>query len=175
MLFGQEHVKRYRQTGGAEGHDWQGTTVLILTTRGRRSGSERSTPLIYGKHGDEYLVVASNGGANQPPGWYLNLDADPEVEVQVKDDRFRGPRPYGDSGREAGAVADDGAAVAALRRLSAQDRRARSRSSCSNAPDAARRHPTGRGRRLHFVGIGGAGMSGLALIAQRARRHGDRL
>ena len=89
MLFGQEHVKRYRKTGGAEGHDWQGTTVLILTTRGRRSGTQRSTPLIYGTHGGGYLVVASNGGAKEPPAWYLNLDADPEVQVQVKDDRFR--------------------------------------------------------------------------------------
>jgi deazaflavin-dependent oxidoreductase (nitroreductase family) len=89
MLFGHEHVKRYEETGGAEGHDWQGTTVLIITTRGRRSGTQRSTPLIYGQHGDDYLVVASNGGAEQPPAWYLNLEADPEVEVQVKDDRFR--------------------------------------------------------------------------------------
>ena len=48
MLFGQEHVRRYVQSDGAEGHDWQGTTVLILTTTGRRSGEPRSTPLIYG-------------------------------------------------------------------------------------------------------------------------------
>lgn len=90
MLFGQEHVNRYRETGGAEGHDWQGTTVLILTTLGRRSGTRRDTPLIYGQSGDDYLVVASNGGADQPPAWYLNLDADPEVEVQVSGDRFHG-------------------------------------------------------------------------------------
>jgi deazaflavin-dependent oxidoreductase (nitroreductase family) len=88
MLFGQEHVKRYQQTDGAEGHDWQGTTVLILTTRGRRSGEERSTPLIYGRHGDDYMVVASKGGADEPPSWYLNLEADPEVTVQVLGDRF---------------------------------------------------------------------------------------
>ena len=88
MLFGQEHVKRYRETDGAEGHEWQGTTVLILTTRGRRSGEERSTPLIYGRHGDDYLVVASKGGADEPPAWYLNLEADPEVKVQVLGDRF---------------------------------------------------------------------------------------
>jgi deazaflavin-dependent oxidoreductase (nitroreductase family) len=88
MLFGQEHVRRYRQTDGAEGHDWQGTTVLILTTTGRRSGASRSTPLIYGKHGDDYVVVASKGGAEEHPGWYLNLSANPEVAVQVRGDRF---------------------------------------------------------------------------------------
>lgn len=88
MLFGQEHVKRYQQTGGAEGHDWQGTTTLILTTTGRRSATQRSTPLIYGPHGDDYVVVASKGGAEEHPAWYLNLEADPEVEVQVLADRF---------------------------------------------------------------------------------------
>jgi deazaflavin-dependent oxidoreductase (nitroreductase family) len=88
MLFGQEHVKRYQETGGEEGHDWQGTTVLILSTHGRRSGAERSTPLIYGQHGEDYLVVASKGGADEPPAWYLNLEGDPNVEVQVRDERF---------------------------------------------------------------------------------------
>ena len=89
MLFGQEHVRRYLQTDGAEGHDWQGTTVLILTTTGRRSGDQRSTPLIYGKHGDDYVVVASKGGAEEHPAWYLNLSAEPEVTVQVRGDRFQ--------------------------------------------------------------------------------------
>jgi deazaflavin-dependent oxidoreductase (nitroreductase family) len=90
MLFGQEHVQRYVETDGEEGHDWQkGTSILILTTRGRRSGEERSTPLIYGKHGDDYLVVASKGGSDEPPAWYLNLEAEPEVQVQVKADRFK--------------------------------------------------------------------------------------
>jgi deazaflavin-dependent oxidoreductase (nitroreductase family) len=88
MLFGQEHVDRYVATDGEEGHDWQGTTVLILTTKGRRSGEQRSTPLIYGSHGDDHVVVASKGGADEPPAWYLNLEADPEITVQVKGDRF---------------------------------------------------------------------------------------
>jgi deazaflavin-dependent oxidoreductase (nitroreductase family) len=88
MLFGQEHVRRYLQTDGAEGHEWQGTTALILTTTGRRSGEARSTPLIYGRHGDDYVVVASKGGAEEHPGWYLNLSAHPEVTLQVRGDRF---------------------------------------------------------------------------------------
>ncbi|MFI9029430.1 nitroreductase family deazaflavin-dependent oxidoreductase [Streptomyces sp. NPDC053560] len=88
MLFGKEHVKRYVETDVAEGHDWQGTTTLILTTTGRRSGERRSTPLIYQRFGDDLLVVASKGGADTPPLWYLNLQANPEVGVQVKGDRF---------------------------------------------------------------------------------------
>jgi deazaflavin-dependent oxidoreductase (nitroreductase family) len=88
VLFGQEHVKRYRETAGAEGHAWQGTTVLILTTTGRRSGEPRSTPLIYGRDGDNYVVVASKGGADEHPAWYLNLQDNPQVEVQVMSDRF---------------------------------------------------------------------------------------
>jgi deazaflavin-dependent oxidoreductase (nitroreductase family) len=88
VLFGQEHVERYRATGGEEGHEWRGTQTLLLTTTGRRSGEPRTTPLIYGRHGDDYLLVASKGGSDTPPSWYVNLQADPAVEVQVKDKRF---------------------------------------------------------------------------------------
>lgn len=88
MLFGDEHVRRYIETDGAEGHEWQNTTVLLLTTVGRRSGQRRTSPLIYQKHGDNHLIVASKGGSDQPPAWYLNLQANPEVEVQVLGDRF---------------------------------------------------------------------------------------
>ena len=88
-LFGQEHIDRYVATDGEEGHDWQdGVPVLILTTTGRRSGEERPTPLIYGRRGDDYLVVASKGGAPEPPAWFLNLSEQPDVQVQVKADRF---------------------------------------------------------------------------------------
>ena len=87
-LFGQDHVNRYLDTDGAEGHEWEGTHTLILTTRGRRSGETRRNALIYGRKGDDYLVVGSKGGSPAPPAWYLNLEADPEVEVQVLGDRF---------------------------------------------------------------------------------------
>lgn len=89
MLFGQEHVDRYRATDGAEGHEWEGTQTLLLTTKGRRSGEERTTPLIYAPYGDAYTIVASKGGSDEPPAWYLNLDADPAVGVQVLGDRFQ--------------------------------------------------------------------------------------
>lgn len=89
MLYGKEHVRRYQETDGAEGHDWNNTTVLLLTTKGRKSGKPVTTPLIYQRFGDDYLVVASKGGAPDHPLWYKNLLAEPEVEVQVKADRFR--------------------------------------------------------------------------------------
>ncbi|MED7923199.1 nitroreductase family deazaflavin-dependent oxidoreductase [Nonomuraea sp. LP-02] len=88
MLYGKEHVRRYQETDGAEGHDWNNTTVLLLTTKGRNSGRPYTTPLIYQRHGDVYLVVASYGGAPEDPQWFKNLRADPEVEVQVKGERF---------------------------------------------------------------------------------------
>ena len=90
MLFGKEHVDRYRETDGEEGHDWNGTQTLLLTTTGRKSGKPRTTPLIYAPHDGAYTVVASQGGSDDPPAWYLNLTENPEVEVQVKGDRFKG-------------------------------------------------------------------------------------
>lgn len=83
-LFGPEHVRRYRETGGREGHDWMGTSTLILTTQGRTSGQPRPTPLIYGRDGDRYVVVASKGGAPTHPAWYLNLERNPAAEIQVR-------------------------------------------------------------------------------------------
>lgn len=88
-LFGDEHVRRYRETDGAVGHDWNGAPCLVLTTRGRRSGEPRSFALIYGRDGDDYILIASKGGAPQHPGWYLNLVAEPRVDVQVRASRFK--------------------------------------------------------------------------------------
>ena len=85
-LFGDEHVKQYEQTAGRTGHDWNGTQILILRTTGRKSGELRKAPLIYGRDGDNYLVVASKGGAPEHPGWYSNLLAHPNAEIQVHGD-----------------------------------------------------------------------------------------
>ncbi|MER5336353.1 nitroreductase family deazaflavin-dependent oxidoreductase [Micromonospora sp. NPDC002717] len=84
------HVERYLATDGADGGRYHGYDALLITTRGRRTGKLRRTALIYGRDGDRYLLVASNGGAARHPAWYLNLCADPEVQVQVGADRFRG-------------------------------------------------------------------------------------
>jgi deazaflavin-dependent oxidoreductase (nitroreductase family) len=88
-LFGTEHVERYRATGGDEGYTWRkGTTILLLTTTGRRSGKPHTSPLIFREHDGRYVIVASKGGAPDPPDWFKNIEADPAVEVQVKDDVF---------------------------------------------------------------------------------------
>jgi deazaflavin-dependent oxidoreductase (nitroreductase family) len=84
-LFGDEHVRQYEATGGKVGHDWNGADCLILRTIGRRSRETRKFPLIYGRDGDDYVLVASNGGAPDNPGWYRNLVANPDVEIQVRD------------------------------------------------------------------------------------------
>ena len=84
-LLNEEHVKRYRETGGKIGHIWNGATALLLTTIGNKSGQPRTTPLIYAQDGSDYIVVASKGGAPNHPAWYLNVSMNPEVEIQVKD------------------------------------------------------------------------------------------
>ena len=86
MLFGQEHVEKYVETDGEVGHEWQdGVYTLLLTTKGRTSGQDYTTPLIYGRDGSDYVIIASKGGADDHPDWYLNLEAHPEVTIQVRD------------------------------------------------------------------------------------------
>ena len=78
------HQAVYERTRGLVGHRiLLGMPALMLRTTGRRSGKTRTNALVYGKDGDRLLVCASNGGARRPPAWLLNLEADPEVEVQV--------------------------------------------------------------------------------------------
>jgi deazaflavin-dependent oxidoreductase (nitroreductase family) len=83
-LFGEEHVRIYRETAGERGYHWRGATILLLTTVGRRSGESRTTPLIHRTDGDRWVVVASKGGAPENPGWYENLKANPEATIEVK-------------------------------------------------------------------------------------------
>ncbi|HYJ76120.1 MAG TPA: nitroreductase family deazaflavin-dependent oxidoreductase [Kineosporiaceae bacterium] len=81
-----EHTRRYLESGGEDGHEWRpGVPTLLLTTTGRKSGVQRRTALIYGRDTADYVVVASKGGSPEQPAWYLNLEADPEVEIQVLD------------------------------------------------------------------------------------------
>jgi deazaflavin-dependent oxidoreductase (nitroreductase family) len=88
-LFGQQHVRAYRETGGERGYHWRGTTILLLTTTGRVSGQERTTPLIFRDDGDDaWVVVASRGGAPDHPDWYKNLLANPQATLQMKNERF---------------------------------------------------------------------------------------
>ncbi len=85
-----EHMDRYLETNGEDGHIWRGVPTLLLTTKGRKSGDPRMLPLIYGETDDGYVIIASKGGAPNHPAWYLNLNSEPNVEVQVGADRFSG-------------------------------------------------------------------------------------
>lgn len=83
-----EHTRTYIASGGTEGHERDGTYALVLATTGRRTGTPRRTALIYGTAGDDCVVVASKGGADEDPAWFLNLTAEPEVGVQRGTRRF---------------------------------------------------------------------------------------
>jgi proline iminopeptidase len=88
-LFGPAHVAKYRETRGEVGHIWkEGAPVLLLTTEGRKTGRPSTTPLIYARDGDDYVIGASKGGAPEDPGWYRNLVKSPDVGVQVMSDVF---------------------------------------------------------------------------------------
>jgi len=90
----RDHVKRYVGSDGVDGHMWDrlaapGTyPCLLLTTKGRKSGEPRTTPLVYGRDNMSYVVVASQGGRPTHPAWYLNLQENPDVSVQVGAKRF---------------------------------------------------------------------------------------
>ncbi len=94
--FVQEHVGRYLETNGAEGHLWDSSVAggpgpvptLLLVTTGRKSGRAQTLPLIYAEASGQYVIVGSKGGAPGHPAWYLNLLSDPEVSVQVGSERF---------------------------------------------------------------------------------------
>jgi deazaflavin-dependent oxidoreductase (nitroreductase family) len=92
----KNHLERYIATDGEDGYLWDASLgggkgmipTLLLTTVGRKSGRELTLPLIFGTSGPDYVVVASKGGAPEHPAWYLNLEANPTVKVQVKADKF---------------------------------------------------------------------------------------
>src|SRR6266568_1363306 len=94
----REHATRYLASGGKEGHMYtiaqpdrpqMVVPSLLLTTTGRKSGQQYVFPLFYGQDGGNYFVVASKGGAPEHPGWYRNILANPEVEVQVGTAKMR--------------------------------------------------------------------------------------
>lgn len=84
------HEELYKRTDGRLGHRMIGVPTLLLRTTGRRSGATRTNGLVYACDGGDYLVVASNGGADRPPAWLHNLRANPEVEFQIGRDRRGG-------------------------------------------------------------------------------------
>lgn len=83
------HEALYKRTDGRVGHRMIGVPTLLLRTTGRRSGATRTNALVYARDGDDYLLVASNGGADRPPAWLHNLRAHPDVEIQIGRERRR--------------------------------------------------------------------------------------
>jgi F420H(2)-dependent quinone reductase len=94
------HETIYERTDGRLGHRMIGVPTLLLRTTGRRSGAVRTNGLVYARDGDDYLVVASNGGADRPPAWLYNLQANPEVEIQIGRERRRSTARVIDSADE---------------------------------------------------------------------------
>ena len=82
-LYGDEHVRQYQKSDGAVGHSWNNLPCLILTTTRRTTGEPRDTALMYGRDGDDYVVLGSKGGHPEHPFWYRDLVAEPNVRVQV--------------------------------------------------------------------------------------------
>jgi deazaflavin-dependent oxidoreductase (nitroreductase family) len=87
-LLGAEHVRVYRETNGEQGYIWNGVPILLLTAKGRVSGQPRTIPIIFSRDGDNYVIIASKGGSPTHPDWYLNVLAEPQVQIQVKADIF---------------------------------------------------------------------------------------
>jgi len=85
-----EHTRKYVETGGEDGYMWRGFPTVVLTTTGRKSGDLRRNALIYGKDGDDFILIASYGGRPTHPLWYLNLVADPSVTIQERADVVNG-------------------------------------------------------------------------------------
>jgi deazaflavin-dependent oxidoreductase (nitroreductase family) len=86
--YDQQIIEEFRANAGRVGGSWEGRDLLLLTTTGRKSGKQQTTPVAYTRDGDRLLVYASNSGAPTHPGWYLNLVADPDVLVEVGDECY---------------------------------------------------------------------------------------
>ena len=84
------HEQIYRRTGGRVGHRMIGVPTLLLDSTGRRTGKTRTNALVYARDGEDYLVVASNGGSDSPPAWLHNVRAHPDVEIQIGRGRSNG-------------------------------------------------------------------------------------
>ena len=88
LMFTRAHCVLYRGTRGLVGGNLMGIQMLLLTTRGRKTGLKRTLPLAYVEYKGDYIIVASNGGADTSPAWWLNLQAATTAKVQVGGETF---------------------------------------------------------------------------------------
>jgi deazaflavin-dependent oxidoreductase (nitroreductase family) len=86
--FMQDHIRRYLATDGEDGHIMNGFPCLVLTTTGKKSGEQRQAAVIYGQSGSSYVIIASKGGSDTPPAWFVNLEASGRGHIQVKADKM---------------------------------------------------------------------------------------
>lgn len=86
--FMQDHIRRYLATDGEDGHLMNGFPCLVLTTTGAKSGEQRQAAVIYGKHVDSHVIIASKGGSDTPPAWFVNLAASGRGHIQVKAEKM---------------------------------------------------------------------------------------
>jgi deazaflavin-dependent oxidoreductase (nitroreductase family) len=86
--YNEKIIREFRANAGRVGGSWEGRDLLLLTTTGRKSGKQFTTPIVYTRDGDRLLVYASNGGAPEHPDWFLNLTAHPDVVVEVGGERY---------------------------------------------------------------------------------------
>ena len=87
--FNQQIIDEFRANGGETTGPFKGRRLLLLTTRGAKTGKSHTTPLVYSRDGDRVVIVASKGGAPDNPAWYHNLVANPEVTVELGTDKFQ--------------------------------------------------------------------------------------
>lgn len=87
-MIGPEHARRYIETDGEVGYLWNGVPCLLVTSTGRKSGEARTIPIIFTRASDSIFIIASKGGSPSHPAWYLNVQDDPRVTVQIKGEKF---------------------------------------------------------------------------------------
>jgi deazaflavin-dependent oxidoreductase (nitroreductase family) len=106
-----DHIRQYVESGGEAGHEWrEGVPTLLLSVKGRKSGVWRRTALIYGRDGENYVIVASKGGAETHPMWFLNVRDNPEAEIQVGAEKVK-VRAHVAEGEERSRLWDEMAAI----------------------------------------------------------------
>lgn len=87
--FNLNIIKEFRENGGETFGPFKGRPLLLLTTKGAKSGNEGTTPLVYSRDGDRYVIIASMGGAPRHPAWYHNIVANPNVTLEVGTEKFQ--------------------------------------------------------------------------------------
>ncbi len=86
--FNKSLIEEFRANGGKVSGQFEGAPMILVTTTGRKSGQQRTSPLVYGKTGDDLFIIASKAGDPKHPDWFLNIEANPNVTVEVGTDKY---------------------------------------------------------------------------------------